>query len=65
MAIRPSNKYEMDVRRYYIPNPYSDESAPTENADALCNRRTIDVPEEWPLALQVFVLWLVLIIWKR
>lgn len=25
----------------------------------------IDLPDEWPTALQLFVFWLVLIIWKR
>lgn len=34
-------------------------------AHALSRRAAIDLPRDWPPALQLFLFWLVLIIWKR
>ncbi len=32
---------------------------------AFTRKARIDLPDDWPTALQLFVFWLVLIIWKR
>ena len=34
-------------------------------ANALSRKAVIDLPSDWPPALQLFMFWLVLIIWKR
>lgn len=34
-------------------------------AHALSRKAIIDLPSDWPPALQLFMFWLVLIIWKR
>jgi hypothetical protein len=42
-----------------------DWSAPSSGKDFFKREWTVDMPEELPLEVSVFIVWLVVILWKR
>lgn len=61
--LRPKNVF---CRTYHVYAPGTDTPVGRIARQGWFTRRTdIDLPDDWPAGLQVFVFWLVLLMWRR